>query len=360
MHGPNNANFTNTAKEYIGKLSQYGNSFLATSILLWPSRSTVLGKTCGDKTEKPRVSLHSDRPWQYNGSCSAMNISRSLIPSTAWPNALHSQAVQPGFADPAGALAEAESCEREALAIERKLLSEEHPSIAMSVLDLGWVLQLQNKFAESEALQRESIPKIKKLWGNESRHLTTAYLLLGNALTGQSELVQAMAAYREALNLFEKLVLENRYSGFTRDCLGRLLRDQGKPDEAERLHREALSIHEKMFGDTNSDVLSQVALDLAAQGKLPDAEAMFRQALAIQRKALGNEHPEIAKTLVHLAILLQAEGRLAESETMIRDASVIQRKAIEKTPNSAAARNELAWMLVMSPFDKLRDPAPGR
>ncbi len=271
-------------------------------------------------------------------------------------NALHSQAVQWGFADPAGALAEAEICQREALAIERKLLSEPHPSIANSLQDLSWVLQLQNKFAASEALQRELIPTIKKLWGNECLHLTTAYLLLGDALKGQSKLVEAVTAYREALNRFEKLALENRYAGMTRESLGSLLRDQGKPDEAERLHREALKICKQVFGYDNAEVLSQVALDLQAQGKLPEAEAIFREALAIYRKARGNEHPEVPKTLVHLAVLLQAAGRLAESETMVGDALVIQRKAIDKTPNNAAARIKWARMLAMSPFDQLRDP----
>jgi Tfp pilus assembly protein PilF len=64
--------------------------------------------------------------------------------------------------------------------------------------------------------------------------------------------------------------------------LGSVLVDQGKYEEAEAMHRQALQGREKVLGPEHPDTLTSISnlgLVLARQGKYEEAEAMHRQAL---------------------------------------------------------------------------------
>ena len=66
-----------------------------------------------------------------------------------------------------GKLAEAETMHREALAMRKKLLGDEHPAVARSLNDLAFVLPAEGKLVEAEAMYREALAMRKKLFGDE-------------------------------------------------------------------------------------------------------------------------------------------------------------------------------------------------
>ena len=66
-----------------------------------------------------------------------------------------------------GKYAEAEPLFRQALAIRRKLLGEDHPDTAQSYNNVAGNLNAQGKYAEAEPLFRQALATRRKLLGED-------------------------------------------------------------------------------------------------------------------------------------------------------------------------------------------------
>lgn len=74
-----------------------------------------------------------------------------------------------------------------------------------------------------------------------------------------------------------------------------VVREQGKYEEAEVMHREALSVRERVLGKEHRDTLTSMndlAIVLSVHGKLVEAVEIHRGLLAVTEKVLGKEHPD--------------------------------------------------------------------
>jgi tetratricopeptide (TPR) repeat protein len=189
-----------------------------------------------------------------------------------------------------GRYAEAEPLYRQALAICRKALGEQHPLTATSLYNLAANLDAQGKHADAEPLHRQALAIHRKVRGEQ--HPDTA-ISLGNL----------------ALNLD----------------------DQGRHAEAEPLHRQALAIHRKALGEQHPHTttsLDNLARSLRAQGKYAEAEPLYRAAAAsfemarlrvsstgLERAPFGAKHSPFAVFAACLARLDKSSDawRAAES-----------------------------------------------
>jgi tetratricopeptide (TPR) repeat protein len=101
--------------------------------------------------------------------------------------------------------------------------------------------------------------------------------------------------------------------------LGLLYKDQGKLDEAEKMHQRALQGFEKAWGPDHTSTLETVnnlgAL-YASQGKLDEAEKMYQRALQGFEKAWGLDHTSTLTTVHNLGNLYADQGKLDEAEKM--------------------------------------------
>jgi hypothetical protein len=78
--------------------------------------------------------------------------------------------------------------------------------------------------------------------------------------------------------------------------------------------------------------MNNLAMVLSDQGKYEEAEAMHRQALGLREKALGKEHPSILTSMNNLATVLRPKAHPTPS----------QRATIRLKPQSA-------WPYISSP-----------
>jgi len=88
--------------------------------------------------------------------------------------------------------------------------------------------------------------------------------------------------------------------------LASLYRSQGKYNEAEPLHLQALALRQKLLGDSHPDVaasLNNLAKPRHNQNRYNDAEALLIQSLKIQEISLGDNHPDTQNTKKLLAYI---------------------------------------------------------
>lgn len=160
----------------------------------------------------------------------------------------------------------------------------------------------------------------------------------GGEVTARELLDQGAGRVREELR--DQPVVRARLTS----TIGRIYRQLGLPQEAERLLEEALAVRERELGPEHPDVAdSLLALGLARldQSRF-DAEPLLRRALAIREKTLGPEAPEVAAVLLGLGSFL---GRLAsrwpEAEQALRRSVAISETG-PPGPELAQALHELA------------------
>jgi serine/threonine protein kinase/TPR repeat protein len=114
-----------------------------------------------------------------------------------------------------------------------------------------------------------------------------------------------------------------------RSTLGDLYHALGDYAKAEAMHREALAIRRKIFGDKHADVATSansLATALKFQNKLPEARQLYEEALKSRKELYGDEHPDVANSLTGLAGLLGRQFRWPEAETIYRQVLALQIK----------------------------------
>ena len=153
-----------------------------------------------------------------------------------------------------------------ALEIDRRVLGDDHPRVAMRLNNLAVVAQHIGDLKLAEALFRDAIRRDERAYGDQHPETGTA-----------------------------------------RGNYGLLLQREGRLSEAEPLLRSALDIQLKLYGPDNYNVgyaRVSLAMLLHDEGNLPESETEFRQALAIYDKSLPANHQYRAAALMHFARLL--------------------------------------------------------
>ena len=233
-----------------------------------------------------------------------------------------------------GRRAEAESCLREALSIRRKNLGNDHPEVAATLRNLGYLLKDGNpaRRAEGEVLLREALAIQRKVLGDHRDTAMTLHFLASMVKDPKEQ----EALHREALALRRKVLRPGHADvAISLDRLADLLAKQGRQAEAIALYREEAA-RLKATGE-GVDSSGEAALRIANQmiksgrllrqtGKRPAAEAAFRDALALRRNVHGNQHPDVADSLISLAMITIEQDRAAEAEALAREALAIVRK----------------------------------
>ena len=182
----------------------------------------------------------------------------------------------------AGHVAAADSLSRLALAVDRRLNGDRHPSVASDLMNLGQFARDLGRTAEAERHYREAYEIYRAWWGEE--HFETASAL---------------------------------------SSLGGVLVDENKLDEARAALDRALAIRERIYGPDHPKValtLNDVASLAESQERWDDAEAAYRRQIAIYRKAYQDHHSLIGVTWANLGTMEFHRKRFAVAERCLREA----------------------------------------
>src|SRR5205823_12271069 len=113
-----------------------------------------------------------------------------------------------------------------------------------------------------------------------------------------------------ALAIFRRLgELDGMQGGRALSNLGAILFEEGKPEEALKLHQHAVELMQKIDPDSPrvAMTLSNLANDYGRLGRWDEAIAIDRRQLAIREKSQGPAHPDIAWALQGLGDLLNQQ-----------------------------------------------------
>ena len=88
----------------------------------------------------------------------------------------------------------------------KKLLGEEHPSVASSLNNLAGLYKSQGRYEEAEPLYIQALDMRKKLLGEEHPDVATSLNNLAGLYSSQGRYEEAEPLYIQALDMYKKLL----------------------------------------------------------------------------------------------------------------------------------------------------------
>ncbi len=282
------------------------------------------------------------------------------------------------FLEPENYSSEAEPLYQRALAISEQQLGNEHPNVAAILNNLGELYQVQERYSEVEPLLQRSLAIAEQQLG--SNHPNTALSLnnLAEVYRQQGRYSEAESLYEQSYSILTNVLGENNsltqvpwdnlwllvqqavkagrvgelsdhpHVATQLNNLAEAYRQKGRYNDAEPLHKRALSIREQQLGTDHPHVahsLNNIALLYQSQGRYGESEPLYRHALLIQEQQLGVNHPDVANSLNNLAELYRSQERYTEAEPLYeRSLHIWEQHLGTDYTNVATSLNNLALL----------------
>jgi tetratricopeptide (TPR) repeat protein len=249
-----------------------------------------------------------------------------------------------------GRYVEAEKIEREALAIRKEVLGEQHPDTATSYNIVVSCLHAQGKYPQALALADKALDICKKVLGEQHPDTARGYNNVAAGLTAQGQHTRALPLYKKALARIRKVLGDNHpITARTYNSVAACLDAQGKYAQAYPLHEKALAIFKKVFGEHHLETAAGynfLASSLDDLGKPAQALPLYEKALTIRRRVLGERHSATATSYNNVAYCLQRQGQPAQAQPLYEKALAIYKAVLsENHPSTATCYNNLAICL---------------
>jgi len=245
---------------------------------------------------------------------------------------------------------EAQPLFQKALEIRRRVLTDDHPLTATSYKFLAYTLSARGKYAQAQPLFEKALEIRRRLLTDDHPDTAMSYKNLAYSLNGQGRYAQAQPLSEKALAINRRLLTDDH--PLTATCYSDLacnLAHQGKYALAQPLFEKALEIRRRLLTDNHPDTATgynNLGSNLNAQGKYAAAQPLFEKALAINRRLFTDDHRDIAVTYNNLASNLNAQAKYAQAQPLYEKALEIHRRLLtEDHPDTARSYNNLAYNL---------------
>ena len=231
--------------------------------------------------------------------------------------------------DPDGA----EAAYRQSIDIFRRLLGDDHPSLAYSLLDLGSLQMDRGDYAESEATIREAIRIREAAYapgdpyiGRAVKNLGFLYLDIGRLDDAELQFTRALESLRPGLGNDHYRVAESAGG------LAKVYAAQGRFARAEPLFREAAATFASALGEDNTNAAEyrvRHADALHQLGRNAEAERAFAEAVPLARELLSEDDAKRATVEQLYGSYLASAGRCADATPVLQQAETLFRQLDE-------------------------------
>ncbi|CAM9316537.1 unnamed protein product [Scytosiphon promiscuus] len=253
------------------------------------------------------------------------------------------------------------------LGIREEALGRDHPDVAETLVNLARVLFDQAEFSyfqtnHEEALMRcersnkeallltgRSLDIRMKALGLNHPDVAESLIQEGYLLTKQGELHEAFPRYKRSLDIRENALGPEHPDVAESLVVGaELFERMGKKEEVERQYQRSVAIQEKALGPHHPDfavTLFDWGYYYKEQGKLEEAKPLLVRATDIFAKTLGGDHWIVAYSLGLQAQMSHAQENHVESERLFRRAIDIGEARLADGPLFADWHENLASSL---------------
>jgi serine/threonine protein kinase/tetratricopeptide (TPR) repeat protein len=215
----------------------------------------------------------------------------------------------------------AERYQRQAIEIFQVTTSRNYPDYAVGLATLGYILTERGKYPEAEQLLTEALQTERKVFGEDNERVAQTELDLAQLYGRRDEVPRAVDTAQQALLIAGKSFPPTHFMrGYYLDALARFYMRANNLTAAEDSAREALALYAKSLPAQHLYVASaRQALGevLLRRGLLAQAETELRTSLDISTALAGPDSWRTARSAASLGWTLIKRDRLQEGEPML-------------------------------------------
>ncbi|XP_013402210.1 uncharacterized protein LOC106167867 [Lingula anatina] len=202
---------------------------------------------------------------------------------------------------------------RQALAMNEKMLGENHEQTANMILSLAGALSIQGKYKDALSTCQRAL-RIFEQVSDQCLNMALTLCCMGEQMRKLDNTEGAVYFLRKALAMNEKMLGENdEQTANTILCLGFALSAQGKHEDALSTFQRALRIFEQMSSESvntrTAITLNCMADEMIELDNADGAIDVVKKALAIMEKTVGENHEQTAISFFLLGRALSAQGK---------------------------------------------------
>jgi serine/threonine-protein kinase len=203
-----------------------------------------------------------------------------------------------------GDLKRAEALYRDVILRQERAYGDRHPETAVTKGNYGFLLQREGRLAEAEPLLRDVVATRLSLHGPDHYQVGYARVSLGWLLLDKGDLQGAESEFRQALAIYDKsLPANHQWRAALLMQFARLLVDRGKPEEALALSDQSIRIWTATSSPSSPPTAQAHAIHayaLAHLGKPREAADELDSAVPILLKARGADDPVVRRAQIWL------------------------------------------------------------
>jgi len=225
----------------------------------------------------------------------------------------------------------------EAISVWRRLLPADHPDLAGTLHNLGWLYHQRGDYVKAEGYYREAVAARRKQGGLP---LSTSLFTLAWLLTDMEDFAAAEKTFQEVIALrLQQFGPNHRDVAVARMGLASLYVNQGKFQAAVTPSLQAIAILRKVDGQQSlaesialfqrgllARELPPLAGTLLGLGGAEQAQQLLQRCLELTRKIMGDHHPYTALVLHELAQTQEKLQKYEEAEHSYQEALRIGRR----------------------------------
>ena len=257
----------------------------------------------------------------------------------------------------AGHLAAADSLDRAALLVFRRVYGARHPRVADVLMNLGAVADEQGRYHDAERYYGEGLAIVRGWYGEAHPETASDLTMLARTYIKEDKLGVADSLLRSALAIRERVYgLSHPQVASTVNELGSLALRRKQYDVAEAAFRRMLAIYESAYGHEHylqGIAKSNLGSVYLARRDFARSEQSLREALGIFLRTLGPVHLNTGIAHVKLGRTLLQAGRFTDAEHELRTGHDILGE--HASPTAVWLRNSRADLATL--YDSLRRPA---
>jgi tetratricopeptide (TPR) repeat protein len=187
-------------------------------------------------------------------------------------------------------------------------LPKEDRAAFLSARDLtkeGEALFRQGKYADAQPLFERALAIRRRLLTDDHPDTAQTFSQLAVNLGAQAKYAAAEPYCEKTLTIYRRLFSDDHpYTAVSFNNMAANLNAQGKYGLAQPMFEKSLEIHRRLLGDQDPQTAlfyKNLANNLTAQGKYQNARPLLEKALEIRRTVLTGDHPDVAESYSGLA-----------------------------------------------------------
>ena len=217
---------------------------------------------------------------------------------------------------------------REAIAIATKSLPPTHPTRAKALAVLGQMFELRGTYDSAITTLSQAV----SLYGADSTSaefvLTLGELANTHFYAGHYPVADSLF---DRILVMSKVLYGDRHPNVGNDLinLGAVQFEQGNFAEAERYHRDGLSIIQGFYGDLNPETASaetMLSRALVNMERFDEAGELVKKALVVYEKVYGPVHPRVASAVNEVGRIALKQNRYDEAKAAFERMIAIYRE----------------------------------